>query len=234
MGNRLVGVWYINLDRRPDKRLVMEAVLNAMGWGSSMVHRFSGRDGAAFDSIDDMVDAAVEEGFDSFERLRVMESRGRLGCIWSWCVVFRELMDLGEGDCVLLMVDDVVCRREMSVVKSLVQGLPGLKILQMFSWTPKWVPFFAKGCEPPVLEKFNEDVYCGLRGAGDVGLVLTAAGAELLLSWMLEWPRRYPEMQVYMRSWEENEGCYSVVDSFKWMGFVDDSVFELGSDRLLM
>ena len=222
----LISTWYVNLDRRLDKSLVMRACLNGLGWPLKDIYRFSGHDGMSYDSIEELCDAAIEDGFDHFDKLRRAETRGRLGCLWSWCSVTRELCGLRKNEAVLLLVDDCIPRKRRSILRNLVREVPDLKIVQLMNHYSE--------DERSKLEKYSDELFYNFCGASDVGLILSSSGAELLLGWLCDIVYHYPSTILKRRSVEENVGCYSSVEPNDWIGYINDDVFDSGPDRVLV
>ena len=61
-------VWYINLERRRDRKVSIEENFRASGVPRGCVNRFNGTDRNAFDSPESLVESLVHDGFPEFER----------------------------------------------------------------------------------------------------------------------------------------------------------------------
>ena len=100
-------VWYINLDRRTDRRDALEKNLKEMNVPNKQIRRVSATDRDAFESPDALVAHAAEIGFPEFqESLRHGIGLKYLGYNISY---FRALDEIrNQNKIVLLMEDDYI------------------------------------------------------------------------------------------------------------------------------
>lgn len=97
-------VWYINLDRRRDRREAIESNLKEMGVPDDRIHRFPATDRDAFETPNALVAHAVELGYPEFQ---IFLKRGRLLYLGYMVSYFRALDAISkQSKTVLLMEDD--------------------------------------------------------------------------------------------------------------------------------
>ena len=234
---KLIGAWYINLKRRPDKSMYTRAMLTGVDCLLEQVHRIDAHDGMDYETIDGLCDSAVADGFAFFEKLRdCWMSKGDVATMWSWAKSLRLLSEtLKPAECGILMLDDQALRQPFWKFDEAVRELEDLKILQVAQWLPHekeeaWAP--AEKIVPSNDTSANAFVYHGFNGAGDAVMIVSAEGAALMLQWFEEDPHQFPEIQIYKRSKTAMQGCYSFQNPHLWSGFVDDRIFaEHGTDR---
>ena len=238
---KLVGVYYPNLRRRPDRNTFMQYSLAGQDFKESDVRRIEAHDHKDYETKEAVCDAAIADGFPFFSALRKQKEvglkKGDVACQWTWCAGLRLLSEqLGADECAIYMLDDFLVRKPRDGYQALVSNLEDLLILQIFQWFPSQEPEVNLDAELFGPVNFTtapqcDAVYQGFHAAGDSMLILSQAGAKLALDWIEGFPYNYMEKQIYLRSQEVIEGCYSVKDPHEWCGFIPDSI--CGTDRFM-
>ena len=207
---------YINLDSQPIRNAYVNSMLNGMGVPQESILRMSAK--YPGESREAMVESAYRDGFEGFKDFRVFESEplGSIACKWSWCSAFRYIADFKHQDhCCLLMVDDFCLRQPWDRFIGLVRPLDDLRICLFVRWKPVGFTYVE---EIP----YNDELYRGFAGyAGDAVMVISPAGARLLLEWFDNDPYHYPENLIYKHSKQEVPGCYVVKDRYSWSSQTD-------------
>lgn len=227
--NELNKVMYINLDFQPERNFYMRAMLTGMDCPLDSIIRFPAKAGKNYPDKQSICRAAAADGFPFFERIweKTWMTLPCLGLQWSWCAALR-VIAAGE-DITLLMIDDYTLRKEWWAFRGLVGCIDeDLKILQVSQWYPHFEDNgrLGKLVSPRFIRHYNELLNYGFNGAGDGLIIYSPAGAEMMLQWLSEDPYFLPEIQVYLKSQTEIEGCFSVKFPYVWSGVVDRSVFE--------
>ena len=240
------GVVFTNLDRSTHRRYFMEASLNGMGFPLSNIFRFRSHDFEDYNSLDDLCNAAVNDGFFCFEKLRNSWMNVRdAACQWTWFGAVRWVaQNLDDEDCMLYIQDDVLVRSRWHMFGDLVGPVSDLSIIQLFRWDviqnaaeeygvdSNEYARICKRCPPrrPVLASLTPSLYDGFHGAGDIALIFSKKGALQALEWLNENPEEYLEMLLAFRMNEDIEGCYSIIQPWDWIGTFDEELD--GSYRL--
>jgi glycosyl transferase family 25 len=100
-------IYYINLDRRTDRRKHMEEQLDNINYNGSII-RFPAVDGNTLnynDLINDFQKESLDDAF-GIKKSSVNTSKGALGCALSHKKIYQKVLE-GNDDYVLILEDDV-------------------------------------------------------------------------------------------------------------------------------
>ena len=124
-------VWYINLDRRPDRDVSIRENLFLYAVPPNRIRRFNAIDRDDFETPEDLVASAVKDGFPQFgEVLEHSYILQYTGYMFSY---LRALRAIGSSSCpVLLMEDDYhLCESYGEICRSLVDLDAGWKMAML-------------------------------------------------------------------------------------------------------
>ena len=231
----LIEARYMNLERKYDRHMFAQAMLAGVDTPLDRIKRVPGKDAMEYNTVEEIVDAAMADGFHYFEPLKhSWMGRGDVGYHWAMCAALQEITELPAGQCVLLMQDDYVLRQPFWRFER-IANIDNLKTFQISQWHPHDSDWYMGEKYPPMNRRhFSEDIYYGFNGAGDSALIHSAEGAKQMLQWIEEDPHQFAEIQIYKHSREELEGCYSLVFPPLWLGAIPDETLIGGSERELL
>ena len=177
-------VMLMNLKRREDKWFFALGALRAFGfpffgdnapWGDTII-RFISHDAEDYENTEDVMAAAVADGFPYFERFehRSDQAKRILSWMWTFNSALRKIAEMDK--IVMLLIDDMLPRETWTWgrLNSLMNECKNLKGLQL-----------RRNCRgdlyvPPV-PPFTSLLQQGFAGANDNGVVLSGNGAEIML-----------------------------------------------------
>ena len=222
----------LNLERRKDRKYAMLGHLttSSVNVPQGIIRFFRANDGAAYESSEAVIEAAVADGFDQYAELgkRFNWGKSRWATDWSWCQAMRYIANPPYPEDperpILFLFDDM--RLEylfftlQDVVKFLMERPSPFYALQLFCYSWPWDP------EPDNywLDGFVQE---GFGGRGDYGLVLMPEGARRLLELHFEEPfdSVNNDLAILSRPGTRKTGFYSVrksiVNTTTW-DFPDD------------
>lgn len=211
---------YINLDRSTERNATFLEALEQLGTDMSMVHRYSGYDRRDYASTDDFI-GTLGKAYPHFKKAPIYEHRiGEYGLIASAQSVLQRVKESGQIS--LVCHDDVQLLRPLSDFDALVGKVisDDFKCIQIEN---------CENCEdnpPSVVErmatqrKVCPELYENFRAAGEACLILSPAGAELLLQAMCDCPSEPLEGVIERELIPQNvPGCYSVVNRLGYFNF---------------
>lgn len=168
-------VWYINLNRRTDRRNMMEKNLKEMGVPEARIRRISGTDRDAFESPNALVAHAIELGYPEFQKY-LIEKRHfiYLGYMVSY---FRALDAIRQQtEAVLLMEDDYALHETYTEICESFAELPTPVRFAMLAYNIRHPDI--RACSP--LSDTSVWQY-GTPANGNIANIYTPEGAAFLL-----------------------------------------------------
>lgn len=219
---------YLNLDNRPDRRLLARATAYRDGIPNELVHFWTGE--SKFETWDEIGRHAVEKhGLMNFERL-IGETEKTLEESWIGQIYNASLYlkdRITRPDTLEVFLHDDTC-----AVNSLIGQLhdhirylcgraqyapkPGYGTLNMMLLNPHYYgPVVSQHYnEPPILydgHPFDGVLYEGIKGSCDFAIILSAEGAQYLLDLILDNAPWQPiEVRLAHEEWEL-DGVYTTV-----------------------
>ena len=190
----------IMLNRRDDLRHAQFGAWQSCGCPGNKIHYFEAHDGLDYESRDEVAQAAVDDGFPSFEWFLTAPDDywmgvGEIACMWSISGLLREIANKPDGTAHFYVLADRFCKKDFDYMQQLINELPDFQFLQLKGHvpydkerfdterTPHWVEPNGSCIEPESIE------YGGLKH-GDGVLLMTPAGAR----WMLTCLERDPSL----------------------------------------
>ena len=234
---------YPNLTRRSDRR---DHILNEFernNFPLELVHRFEGHDGFDYPTTESICEAMIADGFGKAVSCRLESGLneeyggGDFAVLWTYLSIYHEFVDADPDSLMMFVVDDCVIHKDWISFQYTVSNLPeDFRLLQLCHWHPEQSdsslelsPTFVS----PV--PYNSEIYYGLGGCGDFGLVMTPSGARQLLEWGETYRRDraskgfHTDIMLWERSFDNPPGCYYTKDNYVQLQYdIDDD-----SDRTL-
>ena len=223
------SVYFLNVPRRHDKKFACIGALLARGTPEDCIIPYPAMDAARYSCSEAICASAIADGFSHFEvflekgyleNARAngwdIAGKGSLCCLWGMQRMYREIAN--KGKIAIAMTDKYVLPVRFPRLCQALEFIPKFKIFQLWSWEDKSLVQDIGG-ERKAVQRMQpypnphpEDtlISVGLAGAGDLGLVLSPAGAEMLLGWCADEPYWFVEMVNWQKSWEFPAGCYSI------------------------
>lgn len=148
-------VWYINLDRRPDRNEAMLRNLKAAEVLEENIRRLEAKDREAYNSYRALADDAVRDGFECFNDKKERHTQVHANT-WSYLRALEQIA--AQEETVLLMEDDYFLKITYSRLEELLAEIPDFNIAMLFNtrlrrecpdYSPHWVkgiPGSGTGC----------------------------------------------------------------------------------------
>lgn len=233
-------VLILSLKRRMDRRCAMLGHLTTKLVDVPLDHIrfFPANDGAGYESVEDVVASAAEDGFPQYEKIvkdnPYFAAQSRIATDWSWCQAMRYIAHAPEADGMhedtsiaptLFLFDDMRLNYNFYMLECVIQMVmerPGpFHALQLHCYRWPWDP----EQENYWMDGFLQE---GFGGRGDYGLVLTPEGAQRLLDFHFEEPfdTVNNDLAILSKPGERNIGFYSVRQNI-----VDVSEWDFENDR---
>lgn len=211
---------YINLDRSIERNKAFLENLRDLGVDMSIVHKFSGYDVRDFQDIADLAEFASRK-FPEFENLVVDYNRaGTLGFLLSTWAILHVIKESNQIS--LVCHDDVLLKYHLDVYNALLGKLPSdnFKCLQIGNCevNDHHRPFTISHMENQ--KKICPEIWENFRAAGDTSLIISPAGADLLIGAIKKTPGTALEGLVEELIPLNIKGCYTVVDAYNYYGWV--------------
>ena len=183
-------VMLMNLKRRDDKWHFAQGHLDALDYPLDKVIRFESYDGMAFDSVADIVEAAVADGFSYFRKYsedreiddRAPVRKAQLCWFWTYVSALRKIVEMNKH--VLLFIDDCLPRRSWDYkrLSKLTDECEDVckkegatfKVLQLTDECSASVHL-------PDIAYYSSMLRKGLYGLNEGGYVFSRSGARLFL-----------------------------------------------------
>ena len=227
---------YLNLETRPDRRLLARASAHRDGIPRELVHFWTGE--AYFQTLDEIARHAVEEhGFKNF-KMYIGNDKSIIdtpvGQVYN---VLRYLTDRMERQDTLevFLHDDAYFRQAYTSLNDLCRTLQQhgeLNILLLdpfYFWKPIPEHFKERSFFKPDGLDIGDSVYKGIRSSCDFAMVFSAKGAEYLRDIISDNPPwRTIEMLWSLKDWDLS-GTFTTVSAYvsRYPGFI------VGNDSFL-
>lgn len=178
-----MNIWYINLDRRPDRDRSMKANLRAKGVPEDRIVRFTATDRDAYENPASLINYGISVGFQEF--YQCLNHKGIhqfLGYMISYFRALRRIADLGltyhnESQDVLLMEDDYHIKEDYSDLCASWEELPRQNLKLAMIGYNVWGADMKRD-----LPKFNDTWNIGPPSNGNSANIYTPEGAAYVLA----------------------------------------------------
>ena len=198
----LDAAMFINLARRKDKYWYALGAFHKLDFVKERLIHFVAHDAQDYKTVEDIRSAAVADGFPHFSKMPSDMDLRQFAWIWSYHSALRHIIELDKT--ILLLTDDFTPARNWgfnrlnALVGELIWYDYGpLRILQLGRSTRRGYKRIEEREHTSMAAK-------GLSGHLDVAVILTKAGAELVLDVYKEEPHLIPE-DVYNRIAQRQE-----------------------------
>ena len=225
------NIMLINLKRRKDKWFFGFGWLHGLGYPGDRIIRFDAHDGKDYETTQDVVAAAVVDGFEFFGNYNDGEAilkKHQLCWFWSYCGALRTIIEMDKT--VMLLLDDMLpyknwqWNRTSALVSECIkanadegQSFKGLQLC--YGMTPQR--------RPPDVPIYSSMLREGIFGLNENGYVFSKDGASMFLE---VYGEQFPKEIVFagetisIRGLENDEyrkGWWTVLDevvgySFDW------------------
>ena len=203
-------VLLINLDRRKEKYWFALGVLSHLRYDRNRIERFNAHDGQNYESVKDVHDAAIADGFPIFAE---WESNNKNIAVWfwTWCCALRHIAQSDET--VLLLIDDILPKpfwtydRLSLLVRYCYRLDENFRMCQLMHTRMAHEVF-----DPH--QHYNEILARGLAGSGDQANVFSPSGAAHLLDVCTNRPcpaTPHGSLEILFRR-EDRTGLWHTVD----------------------
>jgi len=134
-------VYIFTIDRARDRMLICLGGLFTMGVPIDRIEIFYGADFEDYGNINDLCDAAIADGFPSFENVNKNESQSwTFRCVaqqWAYMHLWRKIKE--NGECAMIIHDDVLLRMKFDRYEHITGRLDGFdeewRLLNLLSYT---------------------------------------------------------------------------------------------------
>ena len=230
----MLSVWYVNLDRRPDRASMMEMTLSSNGY--DRVRRIRAMDAKHYEYIGSIVDAAIQDGFDFFDvldnysRKHIMKYPGSLALQWTYCRALRDIKDLPLGTIVFLCEDDILLKCRHDVLSNAVLSLNDVKMICCTSHSKRFEDLSDIPNEL-LIQKSGLVFTTEFSGSGAYFQIFDPRGAAEMLDWIEDTPWLHLEKQFAhnLKISQTQDGYYGVADMDQFIDFGSGTHF-WGSD----
>lgn len=171
-------VYVLNLPHRLDRKYFMMGHLETIGLHKDDVDFFPAQFGLDYASSDEIIAAAVADGFPNFEKWDNRLKRITIAYNWNWCAMLRKVIE--SDSVVLILLDDRMLKITWEMlcnnVRFLSENYSPFHILQM-----GWARTLTHDYLYKPGEVINGFIAKGFGGFGDWGTVISPAGAVRLM-----------------------------------------------------
>ena len=217
---KIQSVNIIMLTRRNDLRNAQFGAWQACGCPGEKIHYFEAHDGLEYSSRAEIAQAAIDDGFPSFEWFLTAPDDywmgvGELACMWSISGLLREIANKPDNDAYFYVLADRYLKKDFDYMEQLINELPDFQFMQLKGHVPYAKERFKKYRNPRWVEANgscikHETIEHGGLKLGDGVLLMTPQGAQWMLT-CLEYEASLPyENTLLERGYEElPAGIYS-------------------------
>ena len=169
----------MNLQRREDKWWFMRGALGVLGFPHRKIVRFIAQSGLYYPDVDAVHHAAVADGFSHFDNFRTRSPQSS-AWFWTWVSALRHICD--SNKITLLLIDDATplmgwswLRFQHLTAEACRHRRHGdFRAIQLSKNT-------VQRSRLPSYKPYSSMLHPGFAGCSDNGVILSAAGASLLL-----------------------------------------------------
>ena len=167
------------IERRPAKMYVALGHLYSMGYPTDeRLEFFRCYDMIKYDSVQEIRDAAIQDGFACFNNLEInglLPETGRFVWLWTWLSCLRRIIE--SNACTLLLIDDilpVIHWEQMCFLLKEVMS-PNFRAIQL--WNEDLLPDYRGNHHTQICASLLGK---GFRCMNDCGFILSTLGAKFL------------------------------------------------------
>ena len=185
---KLLDVVYLNLERHPDRNDQMLEWLSAADVHPGLITRIEGKDAAFYNSREDIIKAAVNDGFPEFRHILKEPAcfgRGDIACSWALRSIFRRIAAQPSDQATFVLLDDAELMRSFNDYAYAVAKAPDFDILQFAPWVPdpndqRFNDLLTRAPTPTACA-FDDRFVHGMLYPGEHASVYSPAGAAKML-----------------------------------------------------
>ena len=214
-----IKIYVLTLKEHPERLWTFIGGAEAMGLRVTEKDLFYGHYGMAYDSVDDVIDAAIEDGFESLDAnrklLRAMHcAKSRIACRWSYDRILREAATLVKPS--LIIADDVLFLKDIASILLRVSRLNRFKCVGLMRGEhlnaydlpygdDYFKEFFGLNSikhDMPINDGIME---CVNTNGADAAFLVTPEGAQEILESRIEYPLQSVEAHISRLSMIHNK-----------------------------
>lgn len=226
----------LNLEKRVDRKLMMSGNLNTMCVPFENIIFHKAIDGGTYESIEDICDAAIENGYTDFELYKESKNFGRGYLAYRWSVLkILETIQGGNYEFAYFNQDDRMLNIHFHTCLQMCEYLDSLPtefLILQFQYQQ------LEDKRSKVVINNELGICEGLLGFGDSGIIVSRSGADFIYNtWQtLGYPTSFESL---MSSKELNvPGTYAVENPDNFIKHIDTrflgNEFDADQDRLIL
>lgn len=189
---KIESVNIVMLNRRNDLRNAQFGAWQACGCPGEKIHFFEAHDGLEYQSLAEIAEAAMADGFPTFEWFLTAPDDywmgvGELACMWSISGLLRELANKPDNTAHFYVLADRYLKKDFDYMEQLINELPDFQFFQLKGHVPYEQERFEKERNPRWVEANgscieHETIEHGGLKVGDGVLLMTPEGARWMMT----------------------------------------------------
>ena len=188
-------IFYMNLDRRPDRNEWFLNEMEAAGVPMDIVERVAAKDWKDYSDTDSLLEAIQADGF-ALEVGEIDKNPLLLGtwaCSWTYCCCLKKIIESRKKT--LLLQDDMAINMPFDKFLKKLEAFSNMQ--DLWAIQLDWVD--VPELRPNVCVPFDQDWMYGIRGCSDRAVIYTHWGAMRMFGLVQGVPRHImpPELVLY-------------------------------------